>query len=66
MRQMGLLLAAAAMALMPNSVSADTTYKYDTLGRLACVAYGNGNVIIYNYDPAGNRTSVVVQGTACP
>ena len=66
MRHMGIGLAAVAIALIPNGVSADTTYKYDTLGRVACVAYDNGNIVIYNYDPAGNRTTVVVQGGACP
>jgi len=47
------------------SVLAATTYKYDTLGRLYEVCYDNGQTIVYNYDPMGNRTSVVIQGT-CP
>lgn len=35
------------------------TYTYDNLGRLKTVTFANGTVITYNYDPVGNRTSVV-------
>ncbi len=45
-------------------MAADTaTYTYDNLGRLKTVTYANGTVITYNYDAAGNRTSIV---TSCP
>jgi len=44
---------------------AATTYVYDELGRLSKVCYDNGNRIVYNYDPAGNRTTIVVQGGTC-
>ena len=45
-------------------MAADTaTYTYDSLGRLKTVTFANGTVITYNYDSAGNRTSVV---TSCP
>lgn len=37
-------------------------YTYDNLGRLKTITFANGTVITYNYDAAGNRTSVV---TAC-
>jgi YD repeat-containing protein len=30
-------------------------YSYDSLNRLTSVNYGNGSVISYSYDPAGNR-----------
>jgi len=43
--------------------SAATTYVYDTLGRLASATYDNGKQIIYSYDAAGNRTTVVTQTT---
>ncbi|MDQ5936881.1 MAG: hypothetical protein QG574_4221 [Cyanobacteriota bacterium erpe_2018_sw_21hr_WHONDRS-SW48-000092_B_bin.40] len=47
-----------------NIMAADTaTYTYDNLGRLKTVTYTNGTVITYNYDVAGNRTSIV---TSCP
>ena len=47
-----------------NTMAADTaTYTYDTLGRLKTITYTNGTVITFNYDSAGNRTSVV---TSCP
>lgn len=45
-------------------MAADTaTYTYDSLGRLKTATFANGTVITYNYDAAGNRTSVV---TSCP
>ena len=47
-----------------NTMAADTaTYTYDNLGRLKTITYTNGTVITFNYDSAGNRTSVV---TSCP
>ena len=41
----------------------DVTYSYDALGRLVRVEYASGSTIVYNYDSAGNRTSVVYNGT---
>ncbi|MBK5963204.1 hypothetical protein CCR95_03640 [Thiocystis minor] len=38
-----------------------TTYTYDTLDRLTRTVAGDGTVIDYSYDAAGNRTSHVVQ-----
>ena len=40
------------------------TYMYDALGRLIQVTYANGTTIVYTYDAAGNRTSVVVTCSA--
>ncbi len=40
-----------------------TTYHYDDLGRLKSASYDNGKEVDYNYDPAGNRSSVVVGAT---
>jgi len=42
---------------------AATTYQYDDLGRLKVASYDNGKEVDYNYDPAGNRSSVVIQTT---
>lgn len=39
------------------------TFTYDVLGRLATISFSNGTSIVFSYDPAGNRTSVV---TTCP
>jgi len=39
-------------------------YTYDSLGRITQIDYSTGLTIIYTYDPAGNRTSVVVQGAS--
>jgi uncharacterized protein RhaS with RHS repeats len=58
----GLSLTIAAV----TGASAATTYTYDTLGRLSTVCYDNGKEIIYSYDPAGNRSQVVIQGATCP
>jgi YD repeat-containing protein len=35
-------------------------YNYDELGRLVQVAYPDGTIITYTYDPAGNRVSTEV------
>jgi YD repeat-containing protein len=40
------------------------TYAYDALGRLTQVTYTNGTTIVYTYDAAGNRTSVIVTCSA--
>lgn len=37
----------------------DVQYTYDALGRLIRVQYVGGPTTVYNYDAAGNRTSVV-------
>lgn len=39
------------------------TYKYDSLGRLSEVAYGNGVVVKYAYDAAGNRVTDTTTGS---
>lgn len=64
-----ILLAGAAMfaALSVTPLDAATTYTYDSLGRLSVVDYDNGYQIVYTYDSAGNRTSVVTQsGSGLP
>lgn len=45
------------MASPPGAQEA-VQYGYDALGRVVTVTYGNGTVITYAYDPAGNRTQV--------
>jgi len=57
------MAAAACAALGLGSAYAGVTYTYDDLGRLTKAAYDNGKEIDYNYDPAGNRTSVMTQAT---
>lgn len=47
--------------------AATVTYTYDNLNRLNKVDYGNGAVIEYTYDAAGNRLSLVsVADTTAP
>src|ERR1035441_9601978 len=44
-------------------------YSYDSLNRLTNVDYGNGSVISYTYDPAGNRltySGAVANDTIAP
>jgi YD repeat-containing protein len=56
-----LCVVAVLVSLLP--ASAGVVYAYDTLGRLHTATYDNGKQIVYNYDPAGNRSSVVTQVT---
>ena len=55
------LLGSAVLSAAASAATTTVTYNYDTLGRLSTVCYQGGYEIIYSYDPAGNRTSVVVQ-----
>ncbi|HYC73828.1 Ig-like domain-containing protein [Brevundimonas sp.] len=57
--------AAFATLMMASAPTAQEAvqYGYDALGRVVTVTYGNGTVITYAYDPAGNRTEVTT-GTA--
>jgi len=51
----------ALLLLGPGRLAAATvSYQYDALHRLTRVAYPNGTVIAYVYDPAGNRTQKTV------
>ena len=61
-----LLCVAALLFLSPltGALAGSAIYTYDSLGRIAQVAYSSGLMIVYTYDPAGNRTSVVVQGAS--
>jgi YD repeat-containing protein len=46
---------AAWCFIATNTVAAGISYNYDSLNRLTNVDYGNGSVISYTYDAAGNR-----------
>ena len=59
--------ALALLLLLPGSLLGVTvSYQYDALHRLTSVDYGNGTVIAYAYDPAGNRTEKVVTSSLGP
>lgn len=45
-----------------SPVAQAVTYTYDNLNRLTTVDYGNGYIIQYTYDAAGNITSVQTIG----
>ena len=59
-RAMVACAAALATLLLASTPTAQEAvqYGYDALGRVVTVTYGNGTVITYAYDPAGNRTEV--------
>lgn len=44
----------------PAMSQGGATYQYDNLGRLTKVTFADGSTIKYQYDEAGNRTSVQV------
>ncbi len=52
-------LATAALFGAGSGQGATVTYDYDDLGRLKKATHPDGTVVDYNYDGAGNRTSVV-------
>jgi YD repeat-containing protein len=58
-----LLINIAVMALFITSVltsySETTNYIYDELNRLIRVEYGDGSVVEYTYDKAGNRLAIL-------
>jgi endo-1,4-beta-xylanase len=66
----GLLISLAVISLIVisfNTSFAETTnYVYDELNRLIRVEYGNGTVIEYIYDSAGNRRYVRPEDTVPP
>lgn len=59
-------LAMTAGALLLTSggdtfaANGSVTYSYDTLGRLASASFDTGVIIMYSYDPNGNRTQQVI------
>lgn len=54
-----LLAVAAPSAFFARDAFAQSQYRYDALGRLRCVAFDDGSRVQYEYDAAGNRTTVV-------
>jgi hypothetical protein len=52
-----------------DAMASSITYTYDSLYRVTNVDYGNGSVISYTYDPAGNRltySGTVANDTTAP
>jgi len=59
---MKIIIAVTAILVLLGAGQAfagDTTYKYDSQGRLIEVNYPDGAKVTYTYDAAGNRTKVV-------
>ena len=56
-------LCAILLAAFP-ALAGNVAYTYDTLNRLTGAVDGEGTVIEYSYDAAGNRTSHIVQAAA--
>jgi YD repeat-containing protein len=66
---MRLLFLISMCCCTPLSHAAVISYAYDSLNRLTNVNYGNGSVISYTYDAAGNRlaySGVVANDTVAP
>jgi YD repeat-containing protein len=61
----GLILAGILAIPLPAQAE-QVTHSYDNLNRLIRSDYGNGNVIDYAYDAAGNRTSQKVTTATVP
>lgn len=58
---------ADASCQVPSTLaSGEVYYCYDALGRLTSVHYPEDETIEYEYDAAGNRTSVVANGDGTP
>ena len=51
------LILAGILAIPSLGHAEQVSHSYDDLNRLIKTDYGNGNVIDYSYDAAGNRTS---------
>ena len=61
---LGCAALAVSLLLSPLLFASTITYEYDSLDRLIQVSYGEGTVVQYSYDPAGNRTQRVVSASA--
>ncbi len=53
----------AGLVWSASAYAGNTTYQYDSLGRVIKVTYPDSKQICYTYDSAGNRTQVKRQGT---
>ncbi len=53
------ILACLSVVVAGDALAATATYSYDALGRLTGVTYADGKFATYDYDPAGNRKTVV-------
>jgi YD repeat-containing protein len=56
-----LFILAILITLAFSGQAFSATYTYDNANRLLSIDHGNGTVINYTYDAAGNRTSMTVQ-----
>ena len=43
-----------------SAANGSVVYTYDSLGRVTSVSYDTGVIVIYAYDPNGNRTQQVI------
>lgn len=56
----------AALSTMESSAQSDTDFSYDALGRLSSVCYlATADLITYEYDATGNRSTVSSASNAC-
>ena len=62
----GIAVIGILIATVSISSAQSVTYTYDTLNRLIKVDYGDGNVVNYTYDQAGNRIYVGAPDSSAP
>ena len=56
-------MSACVFGLAPAAHAGQTTYAYDSLGRVTTVTQPNGVTTQYSYDAAGNRTSQTINAS---
>jgi YD repeat-containing protein len=61
-----LLLVMAGVGVLSAAAVAATTYEYDALGRVTKATYDDGSYVQYQYDAAGNRTTVTTTVATSP
>lgn len=69
--RMAIVLAAGAISFLigagqASAANGSVAYTYDALGRVLTASYDTGVIVIYAYDPNGNRTQQTINVNAGP
>jgi len=59
------LVVGGGFAGVSDAAANSMVYTYDSFGRISEVTYGDGTVVTYTYDTAGNRTATSCTGPSC-
>ena len=54
------ILGGLFISTQSQAMNGSVTYTYDALGRVLSASYDTGVIVLYTYDPNGNRTQQVV------